>query len=240
MIRFSNLTLARGAKVLLEGADLTLHQGERVGLIGANGSGKSSLFSLLGGELHADKGDVELPAHWRIAHVAQETPALDRAATEYAIDGDAVLRELEARLAVAEADWEVRGPGDLLGTAQSGLPARQRWSAAPWVESAPCEEMFPPSVGTGLRGSKSYATGELFATVMSCLPLGLKATERTRRPPTSMSCVCRPVSVSHTHTCPSCVPAASRLPSGENARHVSTRSKPVIDRTSSSVHVSHT
>ena len=104
MIRFSNLTLARGAKVLLEGADLTLHQGERVGLIGANGSGKSSLFSLLGGELHADKGDVELPAHWRIAHVAQETPALERPAVEYAIDGDTALRAIEQQLHEAEAE----------------------------------------------------------------------------------------------------------------------------------------
>ena len=75
-IRFSNVTLARGAKVLLEGADLTLNPGERVGLIGANGSGKTSLFALLRGELHTDKGEVEFPAHWRIAHVAQETPVL--------------------------------------------------------------------------------------------------------------------------------------------------------------------
>ena len=99
MIRFSSLTLARGAKVLLEGADATLNPGDRVGLIGANGSGKSSLFALLREELHADRGDVELPGHWRIAHVAQETPALDRAAVEYIIDGDTKLRQLEAELA---------------------------------------------------------------------------------------------------------------------------------------------
>ena len=75
MIRLSQATLRRGAKALLEQADLTIHAGERIGLIGANGSGKSSLFALLRGELHADQGDVELPARWRIAHVAQETPA---------------------------------------------------------------------------------------------------------------------------------------------------------------------
>jgi ATP-binding cassette subfamily F protein 3 len=98
MIRLSQVTLRRGAKVLLEGADLTLHAGEAVGLIGANGSGKSSLFALLRGELHADKGDAELPAHWRIAHVAQETPALDRAAVEYVIDGDTRLRALQGEL----------------------------------------------------------------------------------------------------------------------------------------------
>jgi ATP-binding cassette subfamily F protein 3 len=99
VIRISQLGLRRGAKALLEGAELTVHAGERIGLIGANGSGKSSLFALLRGELHADKGDVELPAHWRIAHVAQETPALDRAAVEYAIDGDTRLRSLQAELA---------------------------------------------------------------------------------------------------------------------------------------------
>ena len=101
MIRLSQLTLRRGAKTLLEGADLTLYAGERVGLIGANGSGKTSLFALLRNELHADKGDAELPAHWRIAEVAQETPALDRPAVEYAIDGDVRLRQLEAELEAA-------------------------------------------------------------------------------------------------------------------------------------------
>ena len=95
MIRLSQVTLRRGAKPLLEGADLTLHAGDRAGLIGANGSGKTSLFALLRGELHADKGDAELPGHWRIAHVAQETPALEREAVEYVIDGDTTLRHLE-------------------------------------------------------------------------------------------------------------------------------------------------
>ena len=102
MIRFAGLTLRRGTKLLLEGADATLNPGERVGLVGANGSGKSSLFALLRGELHADKGDVDFPRHWRIAHVAQETPALERPALEYAIDGDDVFRGLEAELARTE------------------------------------------------------------------------------------------------------------------------------------------
>ncbi len=102
MIRFAGLTLRRGTKLLLEGADATLNRGERVGLVGANGSGKSSLFALLRGELHADKGDVDFPRHWRIAHVAQETPALERPALEYAIDGDDVFRGLEAELARTE------------------------------------------------------------------------------------------------------------------------------------------
>jgi ATP-binding cassette subfamily F protein 3 len=102
MIRFSQVTLRRGTKVLLESADVALNPGDRIGLIGANGSGKTSLFALLRDELHADKGEVDFPKQWRIAHVAQETPALDRPALEYAIDGDTTLRRLEAELAEAE------------------------------------------------------------------------------------------------------------------------------------------
>jgi ATP-binding cassette subfamily F protein 3 len=102
MIRFSQLTLRRGTKTLLETADVSLNPGDKIGLIGANGSGKSSLFALLRDELHADGGDVDFPARWRVAHVAQETPALDRPALDYAIDGDATLRKLEAQLAEAE------------------------------------------------------------------------------------------------------------------------------------------
>ena len=102
MIRFSNVSLRRGAKLLLESAELSINPGERIGLIGANGSGKSSVFSLLRGELHTDKGEVDFPAHWRLAHVAQETPPLEGPALEYAIDGDTTLRRLEAQLAQTE------------------------------------------------------------------------------------------------------------------------------------------
>ncbi|HZR70111.1 MAG TPA: ATP-binding cassette domain-containing protein [Burkholderiales bacterium] len=113
MIRLSNVTLRRGAKALLEGADAALAPGDKIGLIGANGSGKSSLLALLRGELHADAGDVEVPARWRVAHVAQETPALERPAIEYAIDGDAELRKLESDLAEAEAADDGHRIGEL-------------------------------------------------------------------------------------------------------------------------------
>jgi ATP-binding cassette subfamily F protein 3 len=116
VIRFSNLTLVRGTKPLLEGADASLNPGERVGLIGANGSGKSSLFALLRGELHADKGEADFPPTWRVAHVAQETPALDRPAVEYAIDGDAGLRRIELELKEAEAQNDGNRIAELHGS----------------------------------------------------------------------------------------------------------------------------
>src|SRR5258705_6756216 len=113
MIRLSQVTLRHGAKTLLEGADVSLNPGDRIGLIGANGSGKTSLFALLRGELHADQGEVDYPARWRLAHVAQETPALDRPVLEYAIDGDTTLRKLEAALADAEAANDGMRMGEL-------------------------------------------------------------------------------------------------------------------------------
>jgi len=103
MITLRKLRLRRGAKPLLEGADLGISPGERVGVVGPNGCGKSSLFALFTGELHADGGDLEVPTSWVVAHVAQESPASDQPAIEYVIDGDAELRAVEAALAEAEA-----------------------------------------------------------------------------------------------------------------------------------------
>ncbi|CAI8953083.1 MULTISPECIES: ATP-binding cassette domain-containing protein [Pseudomonas] len=103
MIRLSNLTLQRGPQRLLEGAEMTLHAGQKAGLIGANGAGKSSLFALLRGELTPDSGDCQLPADWRIAHMRQEVDTLERLAVDYVLDGDARLRKVQADLAAAEA-----------------------------------------------------------------------------------------------------------------------------------------
>ena len=88
MIRFIQVILARGTKPLFDNVDITLNPGDKIGLIGSNGAGKSSLFAMLRGELHPDQGSIEFPAKWQLAHVAQETPALDRSAIDYAIDGD--------------------------------------------------------------------------------------------------------------------------------------------------------
>ena len=109
MLRLDHLTLARGANRLLEDASLALHAGQKVGLVGANGCGKSSLFALLRGELLPEAGEVLLPSRWTIAHVAQETPAVATPAIEYAIDGDRELRAIEGALAQAEADHAADG-----------------------------------------------------------------------------------------------------------------------------------
>jgi ATP-binding cassette subfamily F protein 3 len=121
MIRFLNVSLMRGTKPLLESVDLTLNPGDKIGLIGANGAGKSSLFMMLRNELHPDQGEIDFPAKWRMAYVAQETPALDRAALEYAIDGDATLRKLEAELARLEALPDNNENGIAIGNIYSAL-----------------------------------------------------------------------------------------------------------------------
>ncbi|MEW6693352.1 putative ABC transporter ATP-binding protein YheS [Tepidimonas thermarum] len=103
MITLRDVTLRRGGKVVLDGASLTLHPGEKVGLVGRNGAGKSSLFALWRGELHEDSGTVELPHHWRVSHVAQDMPDTDEPATEFVVAGDTRLLEARAQLAAAEA-----------------------------------------------------------------------------------------------------------------------------------------
>ncbi|MEK6211213.1 MAG: ATP-binding cassette domain-containing protein [Pseudomonadota bacterium] len=102
MIVLRDLQLRRGIKVLFEGASLTFNRGQKIGVTGANGSGKSSLFALLLGEIHQDAGEFEIQPGLVLAHVAQETPATDQTAIEYVLDGDAELRQLEGDLLAAE------------------------------------------------------------------------------------------------------------------------------------------
>lgn len=102
MIKLSQLSLRPGPRLLFENANLLIHPGQRVGLTGANGTGKSSLFAMVRGELHADQGELSFPSGWVIAHVAQETPAVDTKALDYVLEGDAQLSRLLADLAVAE------------------------------------------------------------------------------------------------------------------------------------------
>ncbi len=131
MLRISSLTLARGAKRLLEGASITVFPGHKVGLVGPNGCGKSSLFALIRGEAIADAGSVELPPGWVIAHVAQETPAAESSALDFVLDGDKELRQIERALAGAGHD----AAGEILGKlhdrfeAIGGYQARSRAAA---------------------------------------------------------------------------------------------------------------
>ena len=103
MIELKNLTLQRGSKLLLDKANLTVSPQRRVGLVGRNGTGKSSLFALIKGEIAQDGGDVLLPAHWKLASVAQETPALDISALDYVLQGDGELQLFQTALHEAEA-----------------------------------------------------------------------------------------------------------------------------------------
>lgn len=102
MIELKNLTLQRGSKLLLDKANLTVSPQRRVGLVGRNGTGKSSLFALIKGEIAQDGGDVLLPAHWKLASVAQETPALDISALDYVLQGDGELQLFQTALHEAE------------------------------------------------------------------------------------------------------------------------------------------
>ncbi len=115
MIRFSQLSLRCGTKTLFQSADFSIHAHERVGVIGSNGCGKSSLFSLLLGELSADSGDLHIPRDWRIAIMLQETPHSTRTALDYVIDGDTELRTLERRLRAAQQSQDHDASAEILG-----------------------------------------------------------------------------------------------------------------------------
>jgi ATP-binding cassette subfamily F protein 3 len=104
MIIATDLSLARGAKYLIKSSSFTIHPNHKVGLVGANGCGKSSLFASLLGSLPADMGNLSMPTSWKIATVKQETPALEQSALDYVMDGDVEFRQLEAKLAQARAD----------------------------------------------------------------------------------------------------------------------------------------
>ncbi len=103
MIILSNVTLRRGAKVLLDKTSVTLNPGEKVGLVGRNGAGKSTLFGLLNGTLHEDGGDFSIPSQWRMAQVAQDMPETDQGATDFVIDGDTTLVAARNEVHAAEA-----------------------------------------------------------------------------------------------------------------------------------------
>jgi len=103
MLNFSNLALRRSTTLLFEKVDIKIYAGQKLGITGANGCGKSSLFALIRGQLSPDHGEFTLPQYWAIAAVEQETSLSERIALEYVIDGDEELRQVETRLAAAES-----------------------------------------------------------------------------------------------------------------------------------------
>ncbi|MDP2134921.1 MAG: ATP-binding cassette domain-containing protein [Sulfuritalea sp.] len=121
MILLRDLGFSRNGEALVTGASMQLHPGWKIGLTGANGCGKSSFLGLLRGELHADRGDLERPPGWVLAHVAQDTPALPDAALDFVLDGDVELRQIERDLVAAEAHHDDHHAGEQIGLLHSRL-----------------------------------------------------------------------------------------------------------------------
>lgn len=117
MIILKDVVLHRGAKTLLEGASLTLNPGEKVGLVGRNGTGKSTLFALMDGSLREDGGQCQVPGHWRRAQVAQHMPETSMSATAFVMEGDATLMAARAEVSAAETS----GDGECMGHAYAAL-----------------------------------------------------------------------------------------------------------------------
>ncbi|MGO4303190.1 ABC-F family ATP-binding cassette domain-containing protein [Cupriavidus sp. RAF12] len=103
MISIRNVTLRRGVNVVLDRASVTFNPGEKIGLVGRNGAGKSSFFALLNGTLHEDSGEFSIPAAWKMGQVAQEMPETAQSATDFVVEGDTVLLAAQAEVAAAEA-----------------------------------------------------------------------------------------------------------------------------------------
>ena len=117
MITLKNVVLRRGAKVILDSASVTLNPGEKIGLVGRNGAGKSSLFAMLAGTLHEDGGELFIPSQWRMAQVAQDMPETAQSATTYVVEGDVVLLAAQAEVEASEAS----GDGDRMAHAYMDL-----------------------------------------------------------------------------------------------------------------------
>ncbi|MDF3889112.1 ABC-F family ATP-binding cassette domain-containing protein [Cupriavidus basilensis] len=103
MISVRNVTLRRGVNVVLDRASVTFTPGEKIGLVGRNGAGKSSFFGLLNGTLHEDSGEFSIPAAWKMGQVAQEMPETEQSATDFVVEGDTGLLAAQAEVAAAEA-----------------------------------------------------------------------------------------------------------------------------------------
>ena len=175
MIQLQNISVQRGTKFLLDSADLTIYPGQKVGLIGANGTGKSTLFQLLLGSLQSDTGSLDIPRQWRIAHMAQEVGHTNRSALDYVLDGDSELRRLEQEIAQANLDIEHNGEklahlySDMENihayTAPSRaqqLPKQQQANALVRAEATRLHKVEFIDVATPMLGADGQPRAELF------------------------------------------------------------------------------
>ncbi|NYT63643.1 ATP-binding cassette domain-containing protein [Alcaligenaceae bacterium] len=152
MIRATGLTLRRGPKVLLENTDFVINPGERVGMVGKNGAGKSSLFALLQGRLDADAGTVFVPAGWRIASVEQEISDNGQPAREFVIDGDTHLRAIQAeRASTPDSN------GHRIAELEAALIEADAWSAPSRAEQLLAGLGFSPD--QWMRPVNSFSGG---------------------------------------------------------------------------------
>ncbi len=142
MIRLQGLSLRRGSRLVLDDAELSVQPGEKLGLVGANGAGKSSLFALLLGGLIEDAGSVDIPQHWRIAAVAQEVPDGDCPAVEFVTLADTALQQALRAMREAERD----GDGARVAAAAEALELAQAYSARARAESLLLGLGFAPAV----------------------------------------------------------------------------------------------
>ncbi|MEY2891527.1 MAG: hypothetical protein RJA98_1435 [Pseudomonadota bacterium] len=151
MITLRDITLRRGTKVVLDQASVTLQPGEKVGLVGRNGAGKSSLFSLLTHRLQADGGEFSIPPRWRLGEVAQEMPETEDGATDFVLEGDTRLMEAHAMLAAAEAADDGHAMAD----------AHQEIAEAGGFEARPRAQAL--LMGLGFRGDQLDAPVNSFS-----------------------------------------------------------------------------
>ena len=129
MIQINSLQFQLGHKTLLDKADLRVYSGNKLGIIGSNGCGKSSLFKLLLKEYKEDSGDIQIPSNWRISHMAQEVSASDETALDYALSGDDIYRKVESEISLLLEHETTQENGELLATAYSKMEAIDGYSA---------------------------------------------------------------------------------------------------------------
>jgi len=113
MLSFTNLALRRGPNLLFEDASFVIHRDKKVGLIGANGAGKTSLFKMITGELDVEEGYLDYPQDLRISYLAQEVPGTDEVAVQYVLEGDKQLIEIQEKIKLAEANEQFDKLGEL-------------------------------------------------------------------------------------------------------------------------------